>query len=89
MDPNGAVNIGMSNFGTKNGGHPYELEQIENLNKIDQAKHLARQLEKLIEQDDFSDDSERKAAQSNLKCLKVYEFQQELRQEMLSNYMNN
>ena len=44
---------------TDMGGHPYELEQIENLNKLDQAKNLAKQLEKFIELDNFSSPEEK------------------------------
>ena len=39
--------------------HPYEMTQIENLNKIDEAKYLAEKLENLIEQDDFQDPDEK------------------------------
>jgi len=39
-------------MGNGQGGHPYELDQIENLNKIDHAKHLASKLETLLENPD-------------------------------------
>ena len=57
---NGDVFIDMSSMAnTDMGGHPYELEQIENLNKLDQAKNLAKQLEKFIELDNFSSPEEK------------------------------
>jgi len=57
-------------MGTINGGHPYELDQIENLNKIDQAKYLATQMETMInEPDAINDELEKKTAKNNLKCL--------------------
>ena len=64
MDPEGSAYIDMSKL-----NHPYELEQIENLNKIDQAKYFQTALEKLIESGDFKDEEERKIAGLNLKCL--------------------
>jgi hypothetical protein len=36
-------------------------------------------LEALIDKDDFESEDERKIAKNNLKCLQVYQFQQELR----------
>ncbi len=70
--------------------HPYELEQIESLNKIDQAAFFASPLQSALEQGDLlSDPEERQAAETNLKCLKVYRYQQELRSEILANYMSN
>mmetsp|Transcript_17766 Transcript_17766/g.27471 ORF Transcript_17766/g.27471 Transcript_17766/m.27471 type:complete len:89 (+) Transcript_17766:471-737(+) len=55
--------------------HPYELEQIESLNKIDQAAFLAGQLQTALEQEDlFKSPEEQQAAESNLKCLKVYRY---------------
>jgi hypothetical protein len=49
--------------------HPYEMEQIENLNKVDQAKYLSQNLQKLLDQDSFSEPSEKHIAETNLKCL--------------------
>jgi hypothetical protein len=69
--------------------HPYEMEQIENLNKVDQAKYLAQNLQILIDHNNFSDEDEKKNVETNLKCLQVYQFQQELRSEVLANYMAN
>jgi len=51
---NGDVIVDMSSMGNRDGqglnfaSHPYELEQIENLLKVDQARHLSQQLEILI-----------------------------------------
>lgn len=84
MDPEGRAYIDMSKI-----DHPYELEQIENLNKIDQAKFFQIELQKLIDSDDFIDEDERKIAHNNMKCLNIYQYQQELRQQVLSNYMTN
>ena len=53
-NPDGEIVIDMSNT-----LHPYEMTQIENLNKIDEAKYLAEKLENLIEQDDFQDPDEK------------------------------
>lgn len=49
--------------------HPYEKEQIENLNKLDQSKYLSAQLESCIEQNQFEDPNELTLAKNNLKCL--------------------
>ena len=53
-NPDGEIVIDMSNL-----QHPYEMTQIENLNKIDEAKYLAEKLENFIEQDDFQDEDEK------------------------------
>jgi hypothetical protein len=53
-NPDGEIVIDMSNI-----QHPYEMTQIENLNKIDEAKYLAEKLENLIEQDEFQDPDEK------------------------------
>ena len=66
-DLRGEATIDMSSL-----DHPYEMEQIENLNKVDQAKYLAQNLQKLIDHNDFSDENEKKNAETNLKCLQVY-----------------
>lgn len=46
-------------------------------------------MQSLIEMDDFANELERKNARVNLNCLKVYELQQEIRQQVLQNYMTN
>ena len=62
-------------MGGTNGGHPYELDQVENLNKIDQARYLASKLEILInDPEGFANEDERKTAKTNLKCLQIFEF---------------
>ena len=69
----GDIFIDMSSMAGNNmGGHPYELEQIENLNKLDQAKYLSKELEKYIEYDSFSSPEEKQTAETNLKSLNVY-----------------
>ena len=69
--------------------HPFEKEQIENLNKLDQSKYLSAQLEQCIEQNQFEDPNELNLAKKNLKCLQLYPFQQHLRTKVLMNYMAN
>jgi hypothetical protein len=53
-NPDGEIVIDMTNL-----SHPYEMQQIENLNKIDESKFLAEKLKNFIDQDDFKDDDER------------------------------
>ena len=48
---------------------PYELEQIENINKLDEAKYLSQKLEDFISLNDFKDNEEKDIALNNLKCL--------------------
>ena len=64
VDQQGEATVDMSQL-----NHPYEMEQIENLNKVDQAKYLSQNLQKLLDQDSFSDPSEKHIAETNLKCL--------------------
>ena len=60
-----------------------------NINKIDQAANMQKKLEAYIEQGDFKDENEAAIAEQNLKCLKLYQFQQELRSEILHNQIYN
>ena len=53
---------------------PYDIEQIESLNKIDQASFLRKNLEQSISKNDFKDEKEKLIASQNLKCLNLYEF---------------
>ena len=79
----------MSGLNDAFGGHPFELEQIENLLKVDEAKFFETQLQALLKTGIFANEEEKKRAENNLKCLQVYQFQQELRQKVLQNYMTN
>ena len=70
LDPEGAIHIDMSQMAGGTGGHPHELDQVENLNKLDQAKYLATKLEEQINSGNvFTDEDELKIAKTNLKCL--------------------
>lgn len=94
MSADGATfKVDMSSMGNVVGGtpsiagHPFELEQVENLLKVDQANFLAEELEALIKKGDFENEKERRTAEYNLKSLKLYGLQQEVRQQVLQNYM--